>query len=138
MNAQINRCLSDVRKKLAEDWEGPAYGPGSMGIGTDKGNKAHPGEGGAENPGEYGDNAWDMYISGICDELMAIWEMEESQAMSLIQQVADEMAADGMLPEYPAGGKADDEQDLAIWIGKAKSAGLHGAVFQKARDMEAE
>jgi hypothetical protein len=139
MTPQINRCLTDVRKKLSEDWEGPAYGPSSMGVGTDKGSKAASGEGGANNPGGYtADNAWDKYISDICDHLMATWDIEEGQAMSLIQQVADEMAEDGLIPEYPAGGKADDEQDLAIWLGKAKSAGFHGAVYQKARDMEAD
>lgn len=139
MTPEINRCLTDVRKKLAEDWDEAAFGPGSHGTGTDKDSKAAPGEGGAVNPADYqADSSWDMYIQDICDHLMAVWEIEEGEAMSLIQQVADEMAEDGLIPEYPAGGKADDDQDLAIWVGKAKSAGLHGAVFQKARDMEAE
>jgi hypothetical protein len=141
MNAQINQCLTEVRKTLEADLkemehDGPAWGPDGGGkSGSDKHMAAEPGEGGADNI-SYGDQWYDMYMADMVTHLHQMWDMSEDEALSLVWEIAGELHSDGFIPEPPSD-DADDEA-WSTWIGKAKSAGLHGAVYHAAREKHAE
>lgn len=130
MTSNINSLLGQIREHLSMDEA--AWGPESAQVmDPDSTLSGTAGDGGAHNVQDIGD-AMDKYIMGLVGNLMAIFDMTEETALSIVEKVASEMAADGMMPELPADGAEDGE--LSRWMGSATTAGLGGAVVQFARD----
>jgi hypothetical protein len=125
MTPQINTVLQTIRLQLEQT------GPAIPGVSGDSFLKGEPGSGGAENISDVED-AFDMYISDIVDIIMFETDMSDTQATDFVFHMADHLSSQGMLPELPE--DESDEQELAAWMGKAKSVGFATQVFKAARD----
>jgi hypothetical protein len=121
MNAQINDILGQIGQHIEEQW-GPEDQPETTAAAD-----AAPGDLGATNPSDVQD-AFDLYIDGIVERLMANYEMTSDDAVDFIFGVADEFAADGRLPPIP-----EDDEGTALWVGKAKTLAFGGEVLKAAR-----
>lgn len=129
MNAEMNHLLEQMRTQLKTEAESDgeeAWGPESEPEDTDDG---EPGEGGAENENNVSD-AFDMYISDMVDDLMEKYELDEDGALDFVFSTADDLAAEGKLPEIPS--EEDDAKGLAVWLGKAGSLGFERMVLDAA------
>jgi len=122
MNAQVNEVLGQIRAHLDERW-GPEDDPTSAAAAG-----AAPGDLGATNPSDVMD-AFDLYIGGIVERLMANYEMTDEEALDFVFEVADEKAADGTLPPIP---DEEDAEGTALWVGKAKTIAFGGEVLKAA------
>ncbi len=128
MTPAINEVLKQIDKKITAEaaWgpEVPAVDePGSHYSGG-------PGDGGADNETDVED-AVDFYFDNIVDRLTQEFGMSDDEAMDLIYSTADEMADEGMIPEMP--GEESDDEEVAAWLGKAKSVMLGNACILAAR-----
>ena len=128
MTPQINTVLDTIRRKM-EGME--AFGPEIPGVMPGSNNASLPGDGGADNITDIEDT-FDMFLSDIIDLLMFDSDIGEDEAADFIFYMADSMADEGMLPPMPDDGA--DEEELAAWMGKAKSIGFSNRVLKAARD----
>ena len=74
-------------------------------------------------------DAFETFIGAMADSLLAEYEMSEDEAIDYVFSIADAMAEAGMIPPLPDG---DDAQTLAVWMGKAETAGLAQEVMKSA------
>jgi hypothetical protein len=117
MNVEINKSLDALRLKVeAEEAE------------------AEPGEGEAENPSDAW-NAMESYLNEVLDALLADYEMTDDEALDFVFSVADDLAAEGKLPEFPDDNA--EETSVSEWMGKATTMGFQQEVM-KAAEAEAE
>ena len=149
MNEQTVDILDRVRGKLEVDlWEGDGaeddvrteykIGEGTVTLldqvrrkleidlheivgGTNAGDAASAGVGGAINPTDVAD-AFDLYLDNIMDSIITTSGKSDNAAEKFIVRLADKLAASGDLPPWPSEG-SDDE--ASIWLGKAKTIGFH-------------
>lgn len=128
MYAQMNTLLEQMRTQLKAEAEGgeEAWGPDSDARGPGVG---EPGESGAENEPDVW-AAFDMYIGDIVDDLTEKYELDEDEALDFVFTIADDAVEDGLLPEIPD--ENADEQAVAVWLGKAGSAGFERMVLDAA------
>jgi hypothetical protein len=137
MNNSINVRLARLHSALREQDEidRPASDiTVSANQGGEDAATAAPGDGGADNPPDAGDTL-DLYLSNIADLLGLEYDMDDSSAANFIYDVAEELASSGLLPEMP-----DDDapaQEIAEWMGKAKSVQFAAMVLKRAREMNA-
>lgn len=125
MTPQINAVLKDIRAKLED-----VYGPEQIGYQPAPdvtGGVA--GSGGAVNVQD-ATAALDLYMNAIVDRVSAVYGYAEDAATSLVFSVVGELASDGAIPDFP--GEDAPTQELADWLGKAKSVGLMAQVLQTA------
>lgn len=130
MQAKISEKLAQIRSALSEGDE--AWGPDSV-TPNEAADEAEAGDGGAENESDVNDTFYaylDRLVAGILDE----YEMSEDEAVDYVFMVAEDLAADGTLPEIPS-----EEDDLATaeWLGKAKSV-MFAELVMAALESEAE
>lgn len=130
MNTQINAMLGDVVRRV-EATEAAAWGPEQDVEPTDY-ETGTPGTLGATNVGTAWDS-YDAYFGEIIDSLMATYEVSEDDAVDLIYDVLDEMIEEGLIEEMPE--DESPEEEVAVWLGKAKSVGLHIAVGEAAKEV---
>ena len=117
MDAATNGLLRKIRTRLEE------MSPNSHMSGE-------PGIGGAVNITDIHDD-FDRYLYDIVSKLVVEFSMDESGAVSLMRQAADEAAQAGLLPPVPDQGA---DQATAEWLGKAKSLGFGGYVMRLAME----
>jgi dsDNA-binding SOS-regulon protein len=125
MTPQINTVLENIRHQLEQT--GPAI-PGVTGDGHLAG---EPGSGEAENVSPVED-AFDMYISDIVDIVMFETDMSDTQATDFVFHFADHLASQGQLDPLPE--DESEEEELAVWMAKAKTVGFGTQVLKAARD----
>jgi hypothetical protein len=89
-----------------------------------------PGTGGANNISDVEDS-FDQYVGDIVDALAVDYDASEEAALACMREAIDELVSIGALPPVPG---ADDPEGTAMWLGKAKSAGLGGYVRKIAYD----
>lgn len=76
------------------------------------------------------DATLDAYLNAVMDRILSEFEIEEDDAITLIYDTADALAASGQLPVFPDEDASYD--DVAIWIGKAKTLGFDNEVIKAA------
>jgi len=138
MNSKINKLLEAIRRQVVEE-EGKdkdditAYGPGvAADVGGASTADAEAGSGSAMNPTNIGDTV-DQYIMTIADTISIQYDKTREEALKFVFDAATTLANDGDIPAPPDDDAADEE--VAIWLGKAKSVDLAGQVLGKAREM---
>lgn len=136
MNVRVNSVLRQVRRFLEQEDDVTAYGPGvAADIGGEDAATAAPGEGGADNPATVGD-ALDAYLTNIADLLGLEFDLEDEEALNFVFDAADDLSGEGKLPEVPGDDSSDEE--IALWLGNAKTVGFSAHVLSKAREMAAK
>ena len=128
MNARVNGLLENIRKNLDED---PAFGPEQPGVVAGSHGDSQPGEGGADNIPDTED-ALDKYLNGCIESVVDECSVAEDDAIDFVFGVADELAEKGKLPEMPD--EDADDEDIALWLGKANTIGFQQVVLKAARD----
>jgi hypothetical protein len=108
-------ALEGIRQRLEGDLSDD--GEDELGEGT----------GQAKNRSDVG-NTLDLYLDMIFDHLVSELGLDEEAAQALIFRVADEKAASGDLPLMPTEKSSDD--DIAVWLGKAKTLGFEHEVLK--------
>lgn len=130
MTPNLNRALEAVRDYLGETW-GPEDDSG-----TPTGDEAAAGDGEAINPDDT-DTSFNGYVYDLVDAILAVYDVEggEDGAIDFILSVADDLADSGELPPLP-----DDEDDegMAVWLGKAKTIAFGNIVLKAAEEAVAE
>lgn len=136
MTPAVNNLFDKIRLQL----EGDLEEMGLLGLDDDEEDddeeddeEAEGGDLGASNPSDALD-AFEAYIGGIADGLMAEYEIDEDDAVDFVLDIADDMADAGMLAELP---DVEDSKALALWIGQAQSVGF-GVEVMAAADEDAE
>ena len=125
MTPQVNELISSIRARMEANLTGLGYDLSEAGYTIPT----------ADNDtGEDVLDDFDGFIGAIADSLLAEFDLSEDDAIDYVFDVADEMAAAGTIPPLPSD---DDPQTLAVWMGKAKSAGLAQEVM-KAAEADAE
>jgi hypothetical protein len=105
------------------------WGPEGAGP-SDAAAQAQPGEGTALNPSTAAD-ALDLYLSEIADLLALQHGLDDETSAAMVYDVADEL---GMpIPDEDA-----PEQEVAMWLGQAKTKMFATEVLKKASEAEAE
>ena len=134
MNRRVNSVLTDIRVQLeAEGDSVVAYGPGvPKNAGGDSTADAEAGVGGAVNPSDASDTL-DLYLSGIADTLALEYDKDAGAAMSFVFSAASSLASAGLIPKIPSDSAPPEE--IAIWLGKAKTCQFSYHVLNKAREM---
>jgi hypothetical protein len=135
MNSRINAVLEDIRTRLEAEGEDnvTASGPDvPADIGGDSTADAEAGSGGAINPPNVGD-ALDLYLSEIADLLTVEYGKSAEEAFKFVFDAAKALADEGAIPMIPEDEVADEE--IAIWLGKAKSVQFGHQVLNRAREM---
>lgn len=102
-------------------------------AGTIVGLKALGGELGAENPTDE-DDALNMYLDSILERLVEEMDLGEDEAMDMIFAMADILAEEGELPEFP--GDEATPEEVSIWLGQAKTMGFERVVLDAAYETE--
>lgn len=88
-----------------------------------------PGEFGAMNDDPAADRL-DAYLWDIVDSLTTAYEVDEEDALDFVLGVAEDMAADGTLPDMPDEDSPAEAQ--AAWLGVASTSGFGNLVLQAA------
>jgi hypothetical protein len=101
-------------------------------VGGDSTADAEAGSGGAVNPPNVSDTL-DLYLSEIADLLTVEYGKGEEGAFKFVFDAAKALADEGAIPMIPEDKAADEE--IAIWLGKAKSVQFGHQVLNKAREM---
>lgn len=128
MTPEVNSVFEKIRLQLESDLE-------DMGLlGEEDSSDAEGGDLGAVNPSD-GLEAFEDFISGIVDGLLAEYEIDEDDAVDFVLDMADEMAEAGLLAPLP---DTDDSKALALWIGQATTAGFGLEVMKAADEMADE
>lgn len=122
MNPQVNELIGSIRLRMEASLR-------SFGMLDEE--EAAAGTLGATNPTDVLD-AFDAFIGGIADALLAEFDMSDDEAIDFVFEVADAMAEEGLLSPIP---DEADIQALAAWIGKAESAALGAHVMQAAEEL---
>jgi len=117
MTSKVNAVLEEIRSKLEE--QVAMHSDGSAGAGE------------AENVTDIED-AFDLYLTGIMDALLADFDISEDDAMDFMFSVFDALAEEGMLPPFPD--ETAPEDQVASWLGTAKSVGAAMHVQQAAEE----
>lgn len=129
---RVNKVLEDIRATLeAEGDDVTAYGPAGSESGETSG-EAEAGTGGAINPSNASDTL-DQYLTDIGDLLVLEYGKSDNEAMSFVFSSAGQLARDGVIPKMP-----DDDaspEEIAVWLGKAKSVQFASHVLGRAREM---
>jgi len=136
MNRRLNGILESVRLVIEEDGEEDvvASGPDTPpDVGGDSTADAAAGDGGAVNPSDVGDTL-DLYLSEIADLLTIEYDYSDEEAMNFVFNAAATLEDEGKMPTIPDD-DATDEQ-MAEWLGIAKTCMFAGEVLQKAREMK--
>lgn len=134
MNTRVNSVLTDIRQQLEAEGDAVAYGPGTpKNAGGDTTADAEAGVGGAINPSDVSDTL-DLYLSGIADLVSLEYGKDPGAAMSFVFSAASSLASAGIVPKMPSDGAAPEE--IAVWLGKAKTCQFSHHVLGKARDMQ--
>lgn len=133
MDRRINAVLKNIRLTLEQEGADDAYGPGiTAAVGGKSTKDAEAGSGGAVNPSNVSDTL-DIYVTDIADLISLEYDQPPEKAMTFVFSAADALAKDGVIPELP-----DDDappEEIALWLGKAKSVQFSNHVMQRARDM---
>lgn len=131
---RLNHFLDEAIRLLEADGDDvTSHGPGvAADVGGSASVDAEAGEGGAVNPSDASD-ALDFYLNNMADLLGLEYGKTKSEAMSFVFSAVSQLVRDGMVPEIPGDNAAP--QDIAIWLGKAKSVGLGAFVLGKAREL---
>lgn len=133
MNTRVNSVLTDIRVQLEAEDNAVAYGPGApKNAGGASQADAEAGVGGAVNPSDVGDTL-DLYLSGIADLVALEYNKDAGAAMSFVFSAASSLASAGMIPKIPADSAPPEE--IAVWLGKAKTVQFSHHVLSKAREM---
>jgi hypothetical protein len=134
MNNRINAVLENIRATMeGEGDDATAYGPSVSGdVGGATNADAEAGAGGAVNPSDVS-NTLDLYLSEISDLLTLEYGKNENEAMNFVFSAASALAREGVIPEVPSDSATDDE--VAQWLGKAKSVQFASHVLNRAREM---
>lgn len=136
MNRQLNTALRRIRLHLESEGDDVvAHGP-SVGaeVGGAAAATAQAGTGEAENPSTVSDTL-DFYLAEIADLLTMEYDMSEDASFNFVFSAASALAKDGLVPEIPGDNASDDE--IAIWMGQAKTCHFAGQVLARAREMKA-
>lgn len=102
-------------------------------AGTIVGLQALGGELGAENPTDE-DDALNMYLDTILERLVEEMDLDEDEAMEMIFAMADILAEEGELPEFPSDDSSSE--DVSMWLGQAKTIGFERVVLDAAYETE--
>jgi hypothetical protein len=133
MNTRVNSVLTDIRVQLEAEGDVVAYGPGTpKNAGGDTTADAEAGVGGAVNPSDVSDTL-DLYLSGIADLVALEYGKDAGAAMSFVFSAASSLASAGVIPKIPADSAPPEE--IAVWLGKAKTCQFSHHVLTKAREM---
>lgn len=124
MNPQVNELIGSIRLRMEASLR-------SFGVLGEEEEEATAGTLGAVNPSDVLD-AFDNFIGGIADALLAEFDMSDEEAIDLVFMVAADMAEDELLAPLP---DESDIQSLAVWIGQAESAALGAQVMQAAEEL---
>jgi hypothetical protein len=139
MNTRINSVLEDIRHQLEAEGESSdvtASGPDTpAGVGGGSTAGAEAGSGGAINPPNVSDTL-DLYITEIADLLTVEYDKTPEEAMKFVFDAAKALSDEGAIPPIPDDDTADEE--IAIWLGKAKSVQFAHQVMNRAREMMAK
>ena len=73
------------------------------------------------------DAALTLYMDPILNHIVSEYGVGEEEGTNLIFKVADKLAASGDLPPMPSDESSDE--DVAFWLGKAKTLGFESAVI---------
>lgn len=122
MFPSVSQHLSAIRKALGE---AEAIEPISSEA------NPQPGEFGAPNADPAVDRV-DAYLWDIVDSLTTAYEVDEEEALDFVLSVAEDLAADGTLPELP-----DEEAPAGLqaeWLGVATTSGFGNLVLQAAAE----
>jgi len=122
MFPSVSQHLSAIRKALGE---AEAIEPISSEA------DPQPGEFGAPNADPIVDRV-DAYLWDIVDSLTTAYEVDEDDALDFVLGVADDMAAEGSLPELPDENAPTSLQ--AEWLGVASTSGFGNMVLQAAAE----
>lgn len=129
MTPSICAILSDVKSRLVEDAQSPAWGPER--VPTTRHGKGKPGNGGADNRNDALDKL-DAYFANIVSHLLANkLASSEDAAFARIRSTAKRLAAAGSLPSLP--GDNADAQEAMEWLAKASTVGFSSEVFADAQ-----
>lgn len=134
MTPRVNRVLEDIRQTLEQeggDDDAVAFGPTGADS-TDAGTEAQAGTGAAINPSDASDTL-DQYLTDIADLLVLEYGKNDNEAMNFVFSAASQLARDGLVPDMPEDSAAPEE--IAIWLGKAKSVQFSSHVLGRARAM---
>jgi len=133
MNRRVNSVLTDIRVQMeAEGDVAVAYGPGVAQDGADTTHDAEAGVGGAVNPSDASDTL-DLYLSGISDLVSLEYGKNSNEAMNFVFSAASALASQGLVPAMPS--DSADPEEIAIWLGKAKTCQFGHHVLSRAREM---
>ncbi len=128
MTPAVNSLFEKIRLQLESDMA-------ELGIlGEEDSSDAEGGDLGAVNPSDALE-AFEDFLSGIADGLLAEFDIDEDEAIDFVFDVADDMAEEGLLDPMPEG---DDPKALGLWIGHATSAGFGLEVMKLANEMADE
>lgn len=125
MTPEVNALIGSIRTRMESQLEE---------LGLLREEDSAPGESGAVNGDDILDR-FDAMIGQIADALLDEFDMSEDEAIDFVFDVADGMAEDGVIPDLP---DDDDVQAVALWIGKAETAGLAAEVIKAAEEMADE
>lgn len=125
MNPQVNALIGSIRTRIESSLK-------TLGMFDEE--DAAGGDLGAVNPSDVLD-AFDAFIGGIADALLAEFDMSDDDAIDFVFEVVDAMVEEDLLSPIP---DEADIQALAAWIGKAESAGLGAHVMQAAEELAEE
>lgn len=125
METNITGSLTAIRTHLEE----AAWGPEAATQTRDQ--QASAGELDAVNDTTISDDV-DAYFNEMIDQLLQAYDTTEDEAIEFVFDVADEMAEEGLIPAVPD--EDADDEELALWLGQAKTAGLHIHVSEAANE----
>lgn len=132
MYSVVNEYVVDILSRIVERIESKmenAWGPESIDQAPSVGD-ADGGDLEADNPTDI-DDSFTMYLATIGGHLMDEFGVSENKAIDLIYDCADDMMLHGVLPPAPT--DEDEEEDVATWLAKAKSAGFEALVLSRVR-----
>ena len=132
MNRRVNSVLTDIRVQMEAEGNAVAYGAGVPQAGADTTHDAEAGVGGAINPSDASDTL-DLYLSGIADLIALEYGKKPNEAMNFVFSAASALAGKGMVPTMPSDSAPPEE--VAIWLGKAKTCQFSHHVLSRAREM---
>lgn len=128
MNPRINQVLGEIRHLVEQSAWGPSI---PSRISSSDFQKGAPGVGEASNENDIQD-AVDFYLNNVSQALVDEFGIDEEEAFNYVEQAADELSDEGMVPPLPSA--EDSDSQAALWLGAAKSIGLEGYCIKMCRD----
>jgi hypothetical protein len=114
MTPSLNTVLEKIRLELEEDAKVNAAPPRL-----------------AEQELDGVEDAIDKFIAGIADQLVATLGMSEDAALDYVLDCCDEASEHGRIPPIPS--EDADPVAVAVWLGKAQTAGFPTEVVSSAK-----